>query len=190
MISPHGPEHPFHKLSQNDRSAQDPNSSFIAGDFFEIPTNSKDEPMFKVTDWTRKLKYYNDPHKLKMMKLALSQMDKFWAIYESKAWKKVADNKLGAVVSTMDTDDTGGARSVRGDCWIPYSPKDLFFMITDMSEDRKIFDPMFNGCEIFEKYGQNTFSMWQLTNRIGIVAPRDFVCCCHGNIVSTFYFSA
>lgn len=53
----------------------------------------------------------------------------------------------------MDTDDAGGARSVRGDCTIPYSAKDLFFMVTDQSEDRKIFDPMFNRCEIFEKYG-------------------------------------
>ena len=58
-----------------------------------------------------------------------------------------------------------------------------------VSEGRTViaFDPLFNKCDLIEKYGQNTLLMWQLTNRIGPIAPRDFVVVVHGNIVSLFF---
>jgi len=39
-LSKHGPEHPFHLLSPRERNATDPNSSFIASDFYEVPLNT------------------------------------------------------------------------------------------------------------------------------------------------------
>jgi hypothetical protein len=56
-------------------------------------------------------------------------------------------------------------------------------MITDTSEEKKINDPMFNKSEIVEKYGQNTFLVWQLMNRMGPISPRDFLYVIHGNIL-------
>ena len=57
-------------------------------------------------------------------------MEKLMELFKAE-WHFVSENKLGCKVSTMDTHDAGGVRSVRGDCLIPYNAKDLFFMVTD-----------------------------------------------------------
>lgn len=90
MISPHGPDHPFRKLGSNERNEMDPNSSFLDEEFFKVPVSSKEEEMFRVSDWDRRLKYYTDPRKVKMMRWAMKQMDRLNELYDSKAWRFVA----------------------------------------------------------------------------------------------------
>jgi hypothetical protein len=181
-LSPHDNDHPFHKMSPEERNAVDADSSFIADDYYTVPLSSKDESLFQVIDWERKQKHCPHPEKVKVMNETFRQVGLLVDIYESPNWKFHSENKLGNKVWTMTSDE--GVNAVKGECIIPYSATDLFYMITDMGDDRKIFDPLFNRCELIEKYGQNTFLMWQLTNRIGPIYPREFLGVVHGNIVS------
>jgi len=52
-----------------------------------VPASNKEDEMFRVSDWDRKLKYYNNPKKLEMMKRAIKEMDNLWELYDSSAWK-------------------------------------------------------------------------------------------------------
>lgn len=152
-----------------------------------MPPGAVDDPIFRVTDWERKLKYAPFEKKNAVVRNSISKLDDIQKLTSSPDWKFHSENKLGNKVWIMD-DPTTGVKAVKGECWIPYPADQLFYMITDITDDRKIFDPLFNKCELIEKYGQNTFLMWQLTNRIGPIAPRDFVIVVHGNIVGFLFF--
>ena len=178
-LSGHSDDHPFHKLNKQQRNELDPDSSFIAFDDYKTPMSSKDEPVFPIRDWDRKLKYAPYPEKNKMMRIAISRLQGIVDINNDPKWKYLGESRSNKIWSMED--ETLGIRSTKGECWIDYSPYECFYMITDISDEAKINDPLFDVTRIIEKYGQNTYKIHQRTCRIGPIYPRDFVYMVHGN---------
>jgi len=78
-------------------------------------------------------------------------------------------------------DERVGIKSVKGEAWIAFNPMQCFYMITDISDEAKINDPMFDVTRIVEKYGQNTYKIHQKSQKVGPIYPRDFIYMVHGN---------
>lgn len=123
----------------------------MAHDYYRTPISAREEPVFPVKDWERKLKYGPYAEKNNMMRLAISKLQGIVDIKDDPKWKYLTEMRENKIW-TME-DEKVGIKSVKGEAWINFNPMECFYMISDISDEAKINDPMFDVTRIVEKYG-------------------------------------